>query len=71
MATLGDELHEFIEWLTELGDYCTQSDVIHESLRLLREILAELHIQANEIYSQKTWAAASLWRGKRTYPWKS
>lgn len=70
MAALGDEIHEFIESLIELGDYCTQSDVIRESLRLLREIQAELRIQANEIYWQKTWATASLWRGKRMYPWK-
>ena len=54
MAALGDEIHEFIESLIELGDYCTQSDVIRESLRLLREIQAELRIQANEIYWQKT-----------------
>lgn len=70
MAALGDELHEFIESLIELGDYCTQSDVILESLRLPRKIQAELRIQANEIYWQKTWAAASLWRGKMTYLWK-
>lgn len=54
MAALGDELHEFIESLIELGDYCTQSDVILESLRLPRKIQAELRIQANEIYWQKT-----------------
>lgn len=34
---LGDELREFIESLIESGDYRTQSEVIRESLRLLRE----------------------------------
>ncbi|EAN1627455.1 type II toxin-antitoxin system ParD family antitoxin [Salmonella enterica subsp. enterica serovar Reading] len=38
---LGDELREFIESLIESGDYRTQSEVIRESLRLLREKLAE------------------------------
>ncbi len=33
----GDELREFIESLIESGDYRTQSEVIRESLRLLRE----------------------------------
>ena len=39
---LGDELREFIESLIESGDYRTQSEVIRESLRLLREKQAEL-----------------------------
>lgn len=34
---LGDELREFIESLIESGDYRTQSEVIRESLRLLRK----------------------------------
>ncbi|WP_241462771.1 type II toxin-antitoxin system ParD family antitoxin, partial [Salmonella enterica] len=38
---LGDELREFIESLIESGDYRTQSEVIRESLRLLREKQAE------------------------------
>ena len=37
---LGDELREFIESLIESGDYRTQSEVIRESLRLLRELQA-------------------------------
>ncbi|MFU1868066.1 type II toxin-antitoxin system ParD family antitoxin [Citrobacter portucalensis] len=43
---LGDELREFIEYLIESGDYRTQSEVIRESLRLLREKQAESHLQA-------------------------
>ncbi|WP_237120503.1 type II toxin-antitoxin system ParD family antitoxin [Salmonella enterica] len=39
---LGDELREFIE----SGDYRTQSEVISESLRLLREKQAESRLQA-------------------------
>ena len=39
---LGDELREFIE----SGDYRTQSEVIRESLRLLREKQAESRLQA-------------------------
>ncbi|HFT0628581.1 TPA: type II toxin-antitoxin system ParD family antitoxin, partial [Escherichia coli] len=36
-VALGDELWEYIESLIESGDYRTQSEVIRESLRLLRE----------------------------------
>ncbi|EAC1404693.1 type II toxin-antitoxin system ParD family antitoxin [Escherichia coli] len=43
---LGDELRDFIESLIESGDYRTQSEVIRESLRLLREKLAESRLQA-------------------------
>lgn len=43
---LGDELREFIESLIESGDYRTQSEVIRESLRLLREKQAESRLQA-------------------------
>ncbi|EMM6763807.1 type II toxin-antitoxin system ParD family antitoxin [Pluralibacter gergoviae] len=42
---LGDELREFIESLIEAGDYRTQSEVIRESLRLLREKQAESRLQ--------------------------
>ncbi|HBC3298084.1 TPA: type II toxin-antitoxin system ParD family antitoxin, partial [Escherichia coli] len=35
-VALGDELWEYIESLIESGDYRTQSEVIRESLRLLR-----------------------------------
>ncbi|ECY1826068.1 type II toxin-antitoxin system ParD family antitoxin [Salmonella enterica] len=42
---LGDELREFIESLIESGDYRTQSEVVRESLRLLREKQAESHLQ--------------------------
>jgi putative addiction module antidote protein, CC2985 family len=34
---LGDELREFVESLVESGDYRTQSEVVRDSLRLLRE----------------------------------
>ncbi|MFP2423383.1 type II toxin-antitoxin system ParD family antitoxin [Pseudescherichia vulneris] len=43
---LGEELREFIESLIESGDYRTQSEVIRESLRLLREKQAESRLQA-------------------------
>ncbi|EOF5073607.1 type II toxin-antitoxin system ParD family antitoxin [Salmonella enterica] len=43
---LGDELREFVESLIESGDYRTQSEVIRESLRLLREKQAESRLQA-------------------------
>ncbi|HED1713939.1 TPA: type II toxin-antitoxin system ParD family antitoxin [Klebsiella variicola] len=43
---LGDELREFIESLIESGDYRTKSEVIRESLRLLREKQAESRLQA-------------------------
>ncbi|EPB5915891.1 type II toxin-antitoxin system ParD family antitoxin [Citrobacter amalonaticus] len=43
---LGDELREFIESLIKSGDYRTQSEVIRESLRLLREKQAESRLQA-------------------------
>lgn len=42
---LGDELREFIESLIESGDYRTQSEVIRESLRLMREKQAESRLQ--------------------------
>jgi len=44
-VVLGDELREFIESLIESGDYRTQSEVIRESLRLLREKQAESRLQ--------------------------
>ncbi|GGD36404.1 type II toxin-antitoxin system ParD family antitoxin [Franconibacter pulveris 1160] len=34
---LGDELRDFVESLIAAGDYRTQSEVIRDSLRLLRE----------------------------------
>ena len=34
---LGDELREFVESLVASGDYRTQSEVVRDSLRLLRE----------------------------------
>ncbi|WP_145517470.1 type II toxin-antitoxin system ParD family antitoxin [Yersinia mollaretii] len=42
---LGDELRDFIESLIESGDYRTQSEVIRDSLRLLREKQAESKLQ--------------------------
>ncbi|BCQ32861.1 MULTISPECIES: type II toxin-antitoxin system ParD family antitoxin [Erwinia] len=38
---LGDELRGYVESLIESGDYRTQSEVIRESLRLLREQQAQ------------------------------
>lgn len=50
-VALGDELWEYIE----SGDYRTQSEVIRESLRLLREKQAESRLQVScGIYWQKT-----------------
>ena len=43
---LGNELREFIESLIKSGDYRTQSEVVRESLRLLREKQAESRLQA-------------------------
>jgi antitoxin ParD1/3/4 len=42
---LGDELRDFIESLIESGDYRTQSEVVRDSLRLLREKQAESRLQ--------------------------
>jgi len=42
---LGDELRDFIESLIASGDYRTQSEVIRDSLRLLREKQAESKLQ--------------------------
>ena len=38
---VGDELREFIDSLVKAGDYRTQSEVMRDALRLLREKLAE------------------------------
>ncbi|PWC15793.1 type II toxin-antitoxin system ParD family antitoxin [Brenneria roseae subsp. americana] len=42
---LGDELRHYVESLVESGDYRTQSEVIREALRLLREKQAESDLQ--------------------------
>lgn len=42
---LGDELREFIDSLVESGDYRTQSEVLRDALRLLREKQAESRLQ--------------------------
>lgn len=41
---LGDELREFIDSLVQSGDYRTQSEVLRDALRLLREKQAESHL---------------------------
>ncbi|ECB7890589.1 type II toxin-antitoxin system ParD family antitoxin [Salmonella enterica subsp. enterica serovar Bareilly] len=38
---VGDELREFIDSLVKAGDYRTQSEVMRDALRLLRDLLAE------------------------------
>lgn len=43
---IGDELREFIDSLVKSGDYRTQSEVIRDALRLLREKQAASQIQA-------------------------
>lgn len=42
---VGDELREFIDALVKAGDYRTQSEVMRDALRLLREKLAESKLQ--------------------------
>lgn len=42
---VGDELREFIDSLVKAGDYRTQSEVMRDALRLLREKHAESRIQ--------------------------
>ncbi|AIR84283.1 type II toxin-antitoxin system ParD family antitoxin [Pantoea rwandensis] len=43
---LGDELREFVESLVASGDYRTQSEVVRDSLRLLREKQAASRLEA-------------------------
>ncbi|HDR2399067.1 TPA: type II toxin-antitoxin system ParD family antitoxin [Enterobacter bugandensis] len=42
---IGDELREFIDSLVKAGDYRTQSYVMRDALRLLREKQAEFRLQ--------------------------
>lgn len=42
---IGDELREFIDSLVRSGDYRTQSEVLRDALRLLREKQAESQLQ--------------------------
>jgi antitoxin ParD1/3/4 len=42
---LGDELRSYVESLVQTGDYKTQSEVIRDSLRLLREKQAASKLQ--------------------------
>ncbi len=42
---VGDELREFINALVRSGDYRTQSEVMRDALRLLREKQAESRLQ--------------------------
>jgi antitoxin ParD1/3/4 len=42
---VGDELHEFIDSLVKAGDYRTQSEVMRDALRVLREKHAESRLQ--------------------------
>ena len=42
---VGDELREFIDNLVKSGDYRTQSEVLRDALRLLREKQAESRLQ--------------------------
>lgn len=66
---LGDELREFIESLIESGDYRTQSEVIRESLRLLREKQAESRLQAlrDMLAEGLSSGEAQLWKRTRSY----
>lgn len=42
---IGDEMREFIDSLVKAGDYRTQSEVMRDALRLLREKQAESRLQ--------------------------
>ena len=42
---VGEELREFIDSLVKAGDYRTQSEVMRDALRLLREKQAESCLQ--------------------------
>lgn len=42
---VGEELREFIDSLVKAGDYRTQSEVMRDALRLLREKQAASHLQ--------------------------
>lgn len=42
---VGEELREFINSLVRAGDYRTQSEVMRDALRLLREKQAESRLQ--------------------------
>ncbi|MCC2946065.1 type II toxin-antitoxin system ParD family antitoxin [Citrobacter portucalensis] len=42
---VGDELRDFIDALVRAGDYRTQSEVMRDALRLLREKHAESRLQ--------------------------
>ena len=44
-ADVGDELREFIDSLVKSGDYRTQSEVLRDALRLLREKQADSRLQ--------------------------
>ncbi|HDL7647743.1 TPA: type II toxin-antitoxin system ParD family antitoxin [Yersinia enterocolitica] len=41
---VGEELRDFIDSLVNAGDYRTQSEVLRDALRLLREKQAESHL---------------------------
>ena len=43
---IGEELRDFIDSLVSSGDYRTQSEVLRDALRLLREKQAESHLQS-------------------------
>lgn len=42
---VGDELREFVDALVKAGDYRTQSEVMRDALRLLREKQAKSRLQ--------------------------
>ena len=43
---IGEELRDFIDSLVSSGDYRTQSEVLRDALRLLREKQTESHLQS-------------------------
>lgn len=51
---LGDELRDFLESPIESGDYRTQSEVIRESLRLLREKQSESRLHGKRPEQRRT-----------------
>jgi putative addiction module CopG family antidote len=64
---VGDELREFIDSLVKAGDYRTQSEVMRDALRLLREKQAESAFRNCAICWPKASAAARRNHGTRMH----
>ena len=64
---VGDELREFIDSLVKAGDYRTQSEVMRDALRLLREKQAESRLQELRDLLAEASAAARRNHGTRMH----